>query len=350
MSSVSPATPPNAVLNEMLMSASLVQAISVTAELGIADALAEGPRSAPELAQAVGANPSALYRVLRAVSSAGVFRERPDGKFEQSALSECLRSDVPSSMRAWARLLGAEWHHRFIAAMLHSTRTGEEIVERTFGVPLWEYFAQNKEQASLCNESMTNFSSMEIAAILDSYDFSSIGRLVDLGGGLGALLAAIVKAHPHMRGILNDLPSVIESARREITRHAVADRCELAGMDILKSVPAGGDAYMMKHVIHDWNDERSVQILQNCHDVMPPGGKLLVIEVVIAPGNEPFLGKILDLQMLLIGGKERTEAEFRALFEAAGFESKRVVPTASPVSIVEGRKSNLARARGPATE
>jgi hypothetical protein len=176
MSSAPLPLPPNAALNQMLLSATLVQAISVVAELGIADALAKGPQSAPELAQAVGADPSALYRILRAVSSAGVFCARPDGRFEQTALSECLRSHVPSSMRAWARLLGAEWHHRLIAYMLHSVRTGESVVERVYGLPLWEYFAQHPEQAALCNESMTNFSSTEIAAILESYDFSSIGR------------------------------------------------------------------------------------------------------------------------------------------------------------------------------
>jgi Dimerisation domain len=169
------AIPANAALNEMLLSASLVQAISVAAELGIADALTDGPRSAADLAQAVGANPPALYRLLRALSSAGVFCETADCRFEHTPLSECLRSNSASSMRSWARLLGADWHHRFICGMLHSVRSGEEIVERTFGVPLWEYFAQNKEQATLCNESMTNFSSTEVAAILDRYDFAPRG-------------------------------------------------------------------------------------------------------------------------------------------------------------------------------
>jgi O-methyltransferase domain len=162
---------------------------------------------------------------------------------------------------------------------------------------------------------------------------------VDLGGGLGTLLAAILKAQPHIRGILNDLPAVIEAARGEMTKHDVAHRCELVGMDILKSVPAGGDAYMLKHVIHDWNDDQALQILQNCHAAMHAGGKLLVLEAVIAPGNEASLGKILDLQMLLIGGKERTEAEFRLLLDAAGFELQQVVPTASTVSILEGVKT-----------
>ena len=337
MSSTAP-LPPNAALNQMLLSATLVQAISVVAELGIADALVNGPQTAPELAQTVGVDPSALFRILRAVSSAGVFCARPDGRFEQTALSECLRSAVSSSMRAWARLLGAEWHHRLIADMLHSVRTGTSVVERVYGLPLWEHFAQHPEQAALCNESMTNFSSTEIAALLESYDFSSIETLVDVGGGLGSLLEAILTAHAPMRGILADLPAVIDSARPEISRRGLADRCQVVGMDFFTCVPAGGDAYLLKHVLHDWNDERSLQILKNCHAVMPHGAILLVIEAVIAPGPEPSLGKMLDLQMMLIGGKERSGEEFQSLFQAAGFELTRIVPTPSPVSVVEGRK------------
>ena len=336
MPSTAQSTPSNAILNQMLLSGTLVQAIAVAAELGIADALADGPRAVPELAQVVGANPSALYRILRALSSAGIFCERPDGQFEQTGLSECLRSGVPSSMRAWARLHGIESHHRLIVEMAHSVRTGEPIVERALGLPLWEYFAQHQEQAALCNESMTNFSSTEIAAILESYDFSSIRTLVDVGGGLGSLLTAILKEHSRMRGILIDLPAVIDAARKEISALDLADRCQLAGMDMFESIPAGGDAYMMKHVIHDWNDERSVAILRNCRNVMPRNGKLLVIEGVIGPGNDPSISKLLDLQMLLIGGKERAEEEFRALYRQAGFEMTRIVPTRSPASIVEG--------------
>lgn len=312
-----------------------MQAISVAAELGVADALAAGPRSAPELAGAVGADANALYRVLRALSSTGVFYETPDGRFEQTALSECLRSAVPSSMRAWARLLGAEWHHRIMAEMLLSVRTGEAIVERALGLATWEYFAQHPEKAALCNESMTNFTSTEVTAIVDSYDFSSARTLVDLGGGLGTLLAAILKRHSHVQGILSDLPSVIDSARQEAERHGLTHRCQFVGMDFFVSVPAGGDTYILKHVIHDWDDERAVQILRNCHAVMPPSSKMLVIESVIAPGNEPSLGKVLDLQMMLIGGQERTEEEFRALFQSTGFELRRIVPTASPVAIME---------------
>jgi O-methyltransferase domain len=265
-----------------------------------------------------------------------VFREMPDGRFEQTALSECLRSGVPSSMRAWARLLGTDWHHRFITEMLHSVRTGEAIVERALGLPLWEYFAQHPEKAELCNESMTNFSNTETAAIMDNYDFSSTRMLVDVGGGLGTLLGAILNRYLDVRGILSDLPSVIDSAHREAERHGLANRCRFVGIDFFASVPVGGDTYILKHVIHDWNDERAAQILRNCHAVMLPGAKLLVIEAVIVPGNEPSLGKVLDLQMLLIGGKERTEQEFRALFQATGFELTRIVPTASPVAIVEG--------------
>jgi O-methyltransferase domain len=189
----------------------------------------------------MGANPRALYRILRALASAGIFYEMPNGQFEHTGLSECLRSGVPSSMRAWARLHGLESHHRLIVEMAHSVRTGEPVVERALGLPLWEYFGQHQDQAALCNESMTNFSSMEIAAILESYDFSSFRTLVDVGGGLGSLLIAILKEYSRVRGILMDLPAVIEAARKEISALDVADRCQLAGMNMFESIPPGGD-------------------------------------------------------------------------------------------------------------
>jgi ubiquinone/menaquinone biosynthesis C-methylase UbiE len=339
MSSRPEQLPPNAALSQMIMSGCLTHSICVAAELGVADALNDGPRTASELARAVGANPDALYRILRALAATGIFRETQEGRFEHSGLSECLRSDIAGSMRAWARMVGADWNRRVMSEMLHSARTGEPVVERALGTPLWEYFAQHKEHADIFNDSMTSFSSTEIDAVMGSYDFSGIQKLVDIGGGLGSLLATILKAYPHMQGVLADAPSVIDSARREIDKYGLGDRCELVGIDFFESVPAGGDAYMMKHIIHDWDDEHSLRILKNCHAVMQRGARLLVVDSIIAPGNEPSVGKTLDLFMLLIGGRERTEAEFRTLFERAGFELTRIVPTSSPVAVVEGRKT-----------
>jgi len=186
---------------------------------------------------------------------------------------------------------------------------------------------------------MTSFSASEIEPIVASYDFSGIRKLVDVAGGFGSLLAAVLAANPRMHGVLFDAPSVIEGARSEIGRSGVADRCELVGGDFFAAVPAGADAIMMKHIIHDWDDEHSLQILKNCHAALTQGGKLLVIDSVILPGNEPSIGKILDIEMLLIGGRERTETDFRRLFAEAGFELTRIVATPSPVSVVEGRRT-----------
>jgi SAM-dependent methyltransferase len=202
----------------------------------------------------------------------------------------------------------------------------------------WEYFAEHKEDGQVFNQAMTSFSASEIGPVLESYNFSGIHKLMDVAGGYGSLLAAVLKANPGMQGILFDAPPVIEGARGEIEAAGVADRCQLASGDFFAAVPPGADAYMMKHIIHDWDDEDALKILKNCHAAMRPGGKLLVLESVIAPGNEPSLGKLLDIEMLLIGGRERTEEDFRKLFASAGFELTSIVSTPAPISVVEGRK------------
>ena len=326
--------PPQIVLNQMIMGTLLTQAIFVAAELGIADLVKSGARTASEIAKQVDASADALQRILRALASVGVFRETADGRFEQTPMSECLRSDMPGSIRAWARVAGASWQWELLAGLLSSARTGNKP-----GSDLWAYFEQHKEDADIFNQSMTSFSASEIEPVVATYDFSGIHKLVDVAGGFGSMLAAVLRANPRMHGVLFDAPSVIEGARREIGSSGVADRCELVGGDFFAAVPAGADAIMMKHIIHDWDDEHSLQILKNCHAALTQGGKLLVIDSVILPGNEPSIGKILDIEMLLIGGRERTETDFRRLFAEAGFELTRIVATPSPVSVVEGRRT-----------
>jgi len=325
--------PPHVALNQMITGAWLSQVIFVSAELGIADLLQSEALTPAEIAARTGAHPDSLHRILRALASVGIFRQNEAGQFEQTPLSECLRSDVPGSMRAWARTCGAKWHWDMLAELIDCVRAGKKSSFRT-----WEHFEQNRHDGDIFNQAMTSFSASEISPILANYDFSGIRKLVDVAGGHGSLLAAVLEANPGMNGVLFDAPSVIEGARPHIAASKVAGRCELVGGDFFVSVPAGADAIMMKHILHDWDDESSLKILKACHAALPAGGKLLVMDSVILSGNEPSVGKVMDLVMLLIGGRERTEADFRALFSAAGFDLTRIVPTPSPVSVVEGRK------------
>lgn len=327
------AMPPPALLNQMICGSWVTQAIFVVAELGVADLVATEALRPSEIAAKLGANADALYRILRALASIGVFREDANGRFEQTVLSEYLRSDIPGSMRAWARLSGAKWQWDVLASSLDCARTGNKAPLNS-----WEYFEQNPSDGDIFNQSMTSFSASEIGPILESYDFAGITKLMDVAGGYGSLLAKVLAVNPAMAGVLFDAPSVIEKANAHMEATPVADRCELVGGDFFVAVPSGADAIMMKHILHDWNDERSLQILKCCHAALPVGGKLLVIESVIQPGNDPSPGKMLDIMMLLIGGRERTEVEFRILLDRAGFDITRIVATHSPVAVVEGRK------------
>jgi hypothetical protein len=221
---------------------------------------------------------------------------------------------------------------------MHSVQTGGSSFEHIYGMNLFEYLAQNPESAKIFDESMTNLSVIQSAAIAASYDFSSIQTLVDIAGGQGLLIASILKSNPTLKGVLFDQPHVIERAKRFLEAEGVLERCQLAAGNFFESVPEGGDAYILKYIIHDWDDERAIAILKQCHNVMPANGKILVAQQVIPPGSEPFIAKFLDLHMLAVtpGGRERTEAEYRALFEKAGFKLTRIVPTQDEMSIIEG--------------
>lgn len=312
-------------------------AVALAAELGVPDLLANGPRSSDEIAQATSAHPGSLYRLLRLLNTFGIFSEVEPGRFAQTPLSELLRTGTPGSLRSWVRMIGLPvWGPMFADAM-HSVKTGEPSFKRSMGVELFEYLAANPREGDIFNDAMTSFGQGVVAAVVQAYDFGSARRLVDVGGGHGTLISAILGANPSLTGVLFDQPQVAEGARRLLATAGVADRCEIHSGDFFKSVPAGGDTYVLKWIIHDWALERAVTILRNCHRAMNQTGRLLLIEAVIPGPDEPHPGKIMDFVMLLgLGGQERTEQQYVELLQEAGFALSRVVPTASPMSIIEG--------------
>jgi len=327
--------PPSATLLQMMTGYWVSQALYVAAKLGVADLLADGPRPVEELAAATQTYTSSLRRVLRALASVRVFTEARPGIFALTPLAALLRTGTPDSMRALA-IMYAEEQYRAWGDILHSVQTGETAFERQFGTSYFTYLAQHPEADRVFNEAMTGWTTQLVGAVVDAYDFSPFKTVVDVGGSYGTLLATILRSHPAARGILFDQPHVVAAAGEQLAGAGVAERCTTVGGDFFVEVPAGGDAYVLAQILHDWDDERSVAILQQCRRVMPAHGKLLVIELVLPPGEEPFFGKWLDLHMLvLLGARERTATEYEALFRAAGFVLARVVPTAAGASIVE---------------
>lgn len=328
---------PAVALLQMISGAWISAAIYVAAKLGIADFLKDGPRSCDELAGSTGAHARSLYRLLRGLASVGVFAEVGGGVFGLTSLAEYLRSDIPDSMRAMAIMCGEDPYRAAWANLLHSVRTGETAFEHIYKLGRYQYLTQNPKAAEVFNAAMTSFTAQMCTAVVKAYDFSGFERIVDVGGGQGALIRTILEAHPHLSGVLFDRPPVIEGARRLIEAAGLGGRCELVAGDFFVSVPGGADAYIISHVIHNWDDDRSIATLKNCRRAMARGEKLLVVEEVIPPGNDPSYGKLMDLNMLVMtGGLERTEAEYRALYTASGFELTRVIPTASLMSVIEG--------------
>jgi hypothetical protein len=328
-------SPLPATLLQMMTGYWVSQALHVAAKLGIADLLADGPVDCEDLAAATDTHAPSLQRVLRALASVGVFTEVSPGSFALTPLAELLRSETPGSMRALA-IMYAEEQYRAWGELLHSVRTGEMAFDHQFGMSYFEYLAQHPEADRVFNEAMTGWTHQLVGAVVDAYDFSPFKTVVDVGGGYGALLAAILRSNPSTRGILFEQPHVVASAEEQLAAAEVADRCTLVGGDFFAAVPSGGDAYVLSQILHDWDDERCVAILGQCRQAMPDHGKLLVVELVLPEGDEPFLGKWLDLHMLvLLGGRERTAAEYDALFRAAGFRLTRVVPTPPGPSVVE---------------
>jgi hypothetical protein len=316
-------------------------ALHAVIELGIADHLAREPRAVADLAREVHANEDALYRTLRLLASLGIFTESAPRVFAHTPASETLRTGVPGSMRDLVRWWADPFHFRVYAEFMHSLRTGQTCVEKiTGGLPIFDYFPTDPQESEVFNNAMTSFSSVEVPAALAAYDFSGIGVLVDIAGGHGQMICAILEKYPQMRGILTDLDHVLAGAAQAVRRAGMENRCALQTCDFFHSAPAGGDAYILKHIIHDWDDFKALAILRNIHTAMgEKKGKVILLEMVLTPGNDPHPGKFLDMEMLAIAsGRERTEAEFAELFQRAGFRLTRILPTESPVCVVEAVK------------
>jgi len=314
--------------------------IYVAAKLGIADLLKDGPKSSDEIASATSAHAPSLFRVLRALAAVGIVTQGEDNRFSNTPLLETLRSETPGSLRAFAMTELGEEHYPAWGELLHSVRTGGIAFDKAFGMPVWEFFGQNPDNAKIFNDAMSGMTAQANEALHAAYSFAGINTIIDVGGGHGGLITSILQRNPQILGVLFDAPQVIEGAKDLVAQSGVGDRCELVGGDFFKSVPAGGDAIIMKWVIHDWNDEQSVTILRNCHQALPENGKLILVEAVIPPGSEMHFSKFMDLNMLVMtGGRERTEAEFARLYKDSGFRLTRVVPTESPFSVIEGAKA-----------
>ncbi|MHB8573771.1 MAG: methyltransferase [Dehalococcoidia bacterium] len=313
------------------------QALHVAATLGIADLLANGARDNDDLAAATGTQPRALYRLLRALASVGVLHERDDRRFALTPLGDSLRSNAPESVTGWAAYIGEPYYWNAWAQLLHSVRSGENAFQHHYGVDVWAYRTQHPELLATFNRAMSANTRQRTAAVLAAYDFSLFTRLVDVGGGRGAFLAAALVRHPRLVGVLFDLPAVVVDAVDELTAVGVADRCRIVGGSFFDAVPANGDAYLLGNVLHDWDDVRATAILQQCRRALRGPGTLLVVERELLPPNAGVEAKFSDLNMLVDpGGQERTTAEYAALFAAASFRLLRVVPTAGPWSIFEG--------------
>ncbi len=312
--------------------------VYVLADLGVADDLSAGPCSAEELGRRKGVSADAMYRLLRCATAAGVFREISDRRFELNAAARALRSDEPQSARDFIVFMG-KYGARHWAQLGECARDGRTASEILYGMKPFEAFGSDPEGAALFNAAMTSISSFVVGPVVAAYDFSGAHTVVDVAGGHGRLLGGILEANPSLRGILFDLPEVVEGAAQTLSRLGVAERCEIVGGSFFDegAVPAG-DLYVMKAIIHDWPDEPAGKILANIRSSMQPGASLLLCENVVPAPNRSHLAKFLDIEMLVqSGGRERTELEYSRLFESAGFKLSRVVPTASPASIIEAK-------------
>jgi O-methyltransferase domain/Dimerisation domain len=332
----SPAIPPFAMLFQMVNAKWVSSAISVAAKLGIADHLESGSKTTQQLAQELNVHEMSVYRLLRALASVGVFHEGEDRLFSQTALSEPLRSHAKPSLRNMAMMLIDGWHSQNWAALDWTVKTGRPGSEKVFGMSIFEYLSGHPEEAVNFNNAMTDLSQGDGRAVVASYDFSRFKHIVDVGGGVGALLASILASAPKLRGTLLDLPHVVEHARKGPILSNLSARCEFAERSFLEAVPQGADAYIMKHVIHDWDDEHAAKILFNCRQAMHSDGTLLVVDRIVGPPNQPDQAKLLDLEMMVIpGGLERSEPEWQKLFATSGFRLERIIPLPTHQSILE---------------
>lgn len=328
--------PPEAVLTQLILGSLASQAVYVAAKLGIADLLEDGPKNVEQLAREADVDVSSLYRVLRALVSLGVFAEEGGRIFRLTRTAGLLRSHAQGSLRDVAIFMGEDWHWQVWGKTLYSVRTGKPAWSQVHGQEVFPYFATNQKAARIFDDAMSSFSTLATKAVVEAYDFSGIETLVDIAGGHGRLLTEILEANPSVRGLLFDLPHVIAGAKDKVGGTSVASRVDFATGDFFVSVPTEADAYIMKNIIHDWDDEHALQILSNIRKVMQESGRVLLVEAVISEGSQQDLGKLLDIEMLVSpGGKQRTADEYKELFDGAGLRLTRIVPTKSPYSVIE---------------
>ena len=313
----------------------LSQAVGVAAHLGIADELAAGPRTSDELGEGVGAQPQSVYRLMRLLTSIDVFRQEGDDRFALNPLGETLLTEGAGSVRNFAITETAPGHWLPWGRLFDSVRSGKPMARDTLGMELFDWYAQNPEEAGFFTAAMGNLSALAAAELVRVYDFSKAQKVIDVGGAHGILLEAVLLANTAAQGVLYDLPHVIATADQSIDAR-VKDRCELVSGDFFVSVPAGADVHLLKQIIHDWDEERAALVLANCHQALAPGGKLLLVEMVVPADNRRDFAQAMDLNMLaILGGRERTEAEYRTLLEASGFRLEKVIATHSPFSVIE---------------
>ena len=330
--------PPYAAMLEMIMNAWAAQAITAAVDLGIADALADGPLHGDELASRVNADPDALCRLLRALIGRGVFRQRRDGRYELNSLAKTLQVNAPLSVAGMARMVGSHQHREHWSYLAEAIRTGEAVIPIVHGIKGFDYLTSEPEVAKIFNRAMAETTEMTVGALLAAYPFHPYPTVVDVGGGVGRLLAAILAATPTACGVLYDLPHAVTEAPALLDRHGIADRVRVVEGSFFDGVPTGGDIYVLKMIIHDWPDDQAVEILRNVRAATRIGATVLLIEMVIPDHSREFAGHWTNLEMLLMqAGRERTAAEYRSLLERAGFRVTRVVPSASPFSLVEAK-------------
>ncbi|MEZ5343962.1 MAG: methyltransferase [Pyrinomonadaceae bacterium] len=310
--------------------------IYVAAKLGISDHLHSGEKSAAELADLTDTNPDALYRVLRMLAMVGIYSQDEESRFSLTPLSELLLSDIPGSLRFGAIAEMGEIHYESWGNLMHSVKTGEIAFDNKFGMNVWEYFEQDREKAANFNKYMSNNAVQLNDAVSSGYDFSEAKTIVDVAGGFGGMISAVLLENPKLEGILFDAPSVIEGGKEFLAEKGLSERCETIGGDFFEAVPEGGDIYTMRWIIHDWDEKRSLKILENIRRVIPEHGKLLLVESIVPEDSQPHFSKFMDLIMLtMTGGRERTKKEYESLLKKAGFRVERIIETESFISIIE---------------
>ncbi|AMY08980.1 Multifunctional cyclase-dehydratase-3-O-methyl transferase TcmN [Luteitalea pratensis] len=331
-----PFLPPHAQLIQMMAASWVSATVYTAARLALADHLADGPKSAVELAGVTGTHAPSLHRLMRTLAGLGILTEQEGQRFALTPLGQALKTGAPGCARSTLLAFGGQAFWRSWEGMLHSVQTGETGFEQVNGAPVFDYLAKHPEQAAHFSEAMVGFHGAEPPAVAAAYDFSAFKTIVDVGGATGNMLAAVLSRHAGPRGVLFDRPHVVRDALPLLKAHGVESRVAIEEGNFFESVPAGGDAYVLSHIIHDWSEEQCLSILGHCREAIKPDGRLLIVETVLPMGDTPHQGKLQDMVMLVVpGGQERTEAEYVTLLEKARFRLTRVVPTDSVVSVVE---------------